>query len=399
MKPVFNILEKDLRQILRDPKTSLFFIIMPIAFTFLFGWAFGGFSQPADVRLSVALIDRDQSEISLLFSQMLSQSEILRPETPKTVDLASLTGKVASNDLAAVVVIPEFYEQKFLEGLLPKIDLVIAPNTSAGLSIQNEITHLAKRLALSVGIVRIIKNEVNPESAVSPLLNQVLSAWNHPPIRLATSNRQLTSPTGSSQTNASLAHSSPGMMLQFAIAGLLTAAAVIVSERKNRCLQRLLTTPTRPLKILLGHFLALLILISSQFILLICFGQWVLRVDYFQAPLATGIVALGSALCIASLGLLIGVFAKSEEQAIVFSLIPMFILSALGGAWVPLENTGKVFAAIGRLTPVGLAMDGFKNILLRGLGIESTWLPFTLLAAYALVFFIISLMHFRKMTA
>ena len=47
-------------------------------------------------------------------------------------------------------------------------------------------------------------------------------------------------------------------------------------------------------------------------------------------------------------------------------MIPMFLFSGLGGAWVPLENTGPAFQAIGHLTPVAWAMDGFKTILSGG---------------------------------
>ena len=43
------------------------------------------------------------------------------------------------------------------------------------------------------------------------------------------------------------------MMLQFGLAGLISAAQVLVSERKSRCLQRLLTTPLQRYQILLGH--------------------------------------------------------------------------------------------------------------------------------------------------
>ncbi len=72
---------------------------------------------------------------------------------------------------------------------------------------------------------------------------------------------------------SALAHTAPGMMLQFAIAGLLTAAQVIVAERKSRTLQRLLTTATSRVHIVLGHYLAIFILIFTQFIILILFAQ------------------------------------------------------------------------------------------------------------------------------
>jgi ABC-2 type transport system permease protein len=91
------------------------------------------------------------------------------------------------------------------------------------------------------------------------------------------------------------------------------------------------------------------------------------------------------------MGLLIGVLARSEEQAVTFSLIPMFVLSGLGGAWVPLDVTGETFAKIGHVSPVAWAMDGFKNISIRGLGVESVLLPVAALAGYTLVFFALAM--------
>jgi ABC-2 type transport system permease protein len=74
----------------------------------------------------------------------------------------------------------------------------------------------------------------------------------------------------------------------------------------------------------------------------------------------------------------------------------MFVLSGLGGAWVPLEITGATFQAIGHMSPVAWAMDGFKNISIRGLGLEAAWLPAAALAGYAVLFFAIAAWRFRK---
>jgi ABC-2 type transport system permease protein len=72
----------------------------------------------------------------------------------------------------------------------------------------------------------------------------------------------------------------------------------------------------------------------------------------------------------------------------------MFLLSGLGGAWVPLEVTGETFQAIGHLSPVAWAMDGVKNISIRGLGIESVMLPALALLGYATLFFALATWRF-----
>lgn len=76
-------------------------------------------------------------------------------------------------------------------------------------------------------------------------------------------------------------------------------------------------------------------------------------------------VVLVTGLFVAALGLLIGASAREEVQAVIFSLVPMFVLAGLGGAWLPLEVNGRRFQVIGHLTPVAWAMDGFQKILAR----------------------------------
>jgi ABC-type transport system involved in multi-copper enzyme maturation permease subunit len=42
-------------------------------------------------------------------------------------------------------------------------------------------------------------------------------------------------------------------------------------------------------------------------------------------------------------------------------------------------------------------MNGYQNILMRGLGLESAWMPALILTAYALGFFVLAVWRFRKM--
>ena len=49
-------------QLLRDVKTFMFLLIMPVIFTLLFGYAFGGFSSgESDSRLPVGYLSQDRS--------------------------------------------------------------------------------------------------------------------------------------------------------------------------------------------------------------------------------------------------------------------------------------------------------------------------------------------------
>ena len=56
------------------------------------------------------------------------------------------------------------------------------------------------------------------------------------------------------------------------------------------------------------------------------------------------------------------------------------------------------FQAIGHVSPVAWAMDGFKNIVARGLGFNSILLPAAALAGYALLFFVLAAWRFHKVS-
>jgi ABC-2 type transport system permease protein len=183
--------------------------------------------------------------------------------------------------------------------------------------------------------------------------------------------------------------------VQFTIYGLISSAMVLVLERKSGAMQRLLTTTISRAGILTGHALAMLVVVLGQQAILMLFGQLAFHVPYLRQPLAIGLVAVTYGVWVVSLGMLLGAIAKTEEQVIMWSLLAMFLFTALGGAWFPLEYTGKAFATIGHLMPTAWAMDGFQNVLQRGLGLGAALLPAGMLLAYSAAFLALALWRFR----
>lgn len=398
MTRILDIAFKDLLQLSRDFKTFMFLLIMPILFTLLFGYAFGGFSSgESDSRLPVGYISQDDHWVTDSLHDLLDKSEVIKLDENVFRSAADLEKLVADGDLAAAVLVPNGYGRTVLKGKTARLIVITDSGSTAGGTIEAELLSLTNRLDGAVRTATIIAETGAGGIPFDYAFEQTLAAWEEPPIGI----EETTSPALQQEGNgnSALAHTAPGMMLQFAIAGLLTCAQIIVAERKSRTLQRILTTATNRFDIVVGHYLAILLLILAQFMILITFGQLVLKVDYFRVPAATMLVAFSAALCISALGLLIGILAKSDEQATIFSLIPMFVFAGLGGAWVPLEVTGPTFQAIGHLSPVAWGMDGFENIVARGLGFQSVLIPSLALIGYAILFFTLAVLRFRKIEA
>ncbi len=388
MLRILDIAFKDLLQLSRDFKVFMFLLIMPVVFTFLFGYAFGGFGgNDSDSRLPIGYLSQDDHWVTDELHKLLDKSDVVRLQDNVFLSAADFEQLVADGDLAAVVIVPKGYGKAVLKNKTVRLNVIAdaTRSTQAWTTVEAELLSLTSRLDGAVRTADILEDMDLEGVPFDYAFEQTISAWDEPPITIRETSSLALEDTD--DVNKALAHTAPGMMQQFAIAGLLTAAQVIVAERKSRTLQRLLTTDTSRLHVALGHYLAIFLLIFTQFAILITFGQFALKVGYFRVPNATLLVAFCAALCISALGLLIGILAKSEEQAVIFSLVPMFVFAGLGGAWVPLEVTGATFQVIGHFTPIAWGMDGFENIVARGLGFETVLLPSAALAGYALFFF------------
>ena len=392
MKHIIHIAIKDIRQTLRDKLTFLFLLIMPIVFTLLFGFSSGGLGGERDTRLLVKYLDQDQTPASAALKNLLQESQQIRLESVEGQP-SELEQQVANEKLPAAVVVPAGFGEALQSEAARQLTVYVDRGSANGLTVQAEISSAAGRLASAAGAARAIQQTAG--GSFGEILAQTVAAWNNPPVRLTVTDGAAQKSMGSQTGVMSMTNTAPGMMIQFAIAGLMTAGQVLVAERKQRCMQRLLTTAVARHEILLGHFLAIFITIFVQLVMLVSFGQFALKLDYLRLPLATLIMIFGTSLLVAALGLLIGALAKTEDQVIIFAMIPMMVFAGLGGAWIPLEVTGQVFQTIGHFSPVAWAMDGFKNIIARGLDLNAVWLPAAALLGYSALFFGLAVWKFK----
>ncbi len=401
---IIDLMLKDLSQVARDWRAAVFLLGMPIIFTLLFGFAFGGQggTGQGDPRLPVGFVDQDQGRMGAQVETLLSGSAVMRIDDRESSP-DELEEAVADGDLAAAIIVPAGYSDALLAGQAPQLILVTDPGSNAGIAIQAEVQSAANRLYSAVFAAGLsgqiydervgFADEATRETYFNDRLGEGVAAWEDPPISV--SSRLAIVQQGEDESENAFAQSSPGMMAQFSVAGLMGAVTILVLERKSGAMKRLLTTNLSRGQILFGHYLAMVVMIFAQLALLVIFGQLLLGLNYLSQPLATLLMIVAASVFVAALGLLIGALAKSEEQVTVLALIPMFILAGLGGAWVPLEVMPAGFQTFARLTPLAWMMTGFQDIIIRGQGLGSVWLPALVLLGYALVCFGLGVWRFR----
>lgn len=403
MMRIIDLALKDLSQVFRDKRSLMFLVAMPILFTFFMGFAYkSGKDEDAtqDTRIPLGWVNNDPNGyVSGQLFEMLSNSDSVR-----LVELTSdaVNESIRKGEAAGALIVPAGYSEQVTAGKDAQLALVTDTSSAQGQSLFQLVRTSVTKVMSAVEIARLSAETVGKPNDASELTESFASAsqaWSEADsaslvkVELVMEESFLGDWYGDNPYN----QASPGILVQFAIMGLVASGQILVQERKTRTLQRLMSTAMRPWEIVAGHTLAMFAVVFAQIALLVVFGQLALSVDYLRAPLGTLLVSVALSLWVAAMGLLIGTLVKDDSQVVLFALMAMFIFSALGGTWFPLEVSSGAFAAIGKAMPSAWAMTGYQNILMRGLGLESAWMPTLVLLAYALGFFVLAVWRFRKM--
>ena len=156
---IFDIAFKDLTQFLRDFKTFMFLLLMPILFTFLFGYAFGGFSSSgeSDSRLPVGFLNEDDRWISNTLHDLMADSDLIRLREDPSLSASDLDRMVAEGNLAAAVIIPSGYSKAILADKTARLTVIADTGTAAWTTVEAEILKLASRMDGAVRTATIME--------------------------------------------------------------------------------------------------------------------------------------------------------------------------------------------------------------------------------------------------
>ena len=145
---VIDLALKDLLQIVRDWKTALFAVVVPIVFTLFFGFVLGGAFGEDDPRLPVGYIDHDPGGVlgNNLYS-LLEVSEAIRPVVLNEEGAEQAGEMVRDETLAAAVIVPAGWSERTLAGEEPKLtvitDQAVRASHMAGNAVQAAVMRLS----------------------------------------------------------------------------------------------------------------------------------------------------------------------------------------------------------------------------------------------------------------
>jgi ABC-2 type transport system permease protein len=392
MRRAWYVTTKELRQNRRDPLATLFTVFLPVIFTVVLGLVIG--SQD-DGRLPLAIADEDGSILSQQLIARLEDSPLLEL---RAMDAGQVDDAVHDHEAAAGLVIPAGFADDIARGDTATLTFVRIETATGAQSIweavQNAISQtntvlLASRAAASkaaelAGIPATDTRLASAEALVeAQLADPVVTA-------------DLTASGAGAEVQAQgFEQSSPGMIVNFVLFGLLGVTTTTVLERRQGLLRRLNVAGLRAYEIVGGKMLAMFLLTFLQQLLLVVVGQFALGVHYFNSPLALLLTMVSLSILAAAFGMLISALFRSEQPVIATTVIASMMMAALGGAWFPLEVTGAGFSRVAHVLPMAWVIDSFHGIILKSWGVGDILLPLAILWAWIVALFGLAVWRYR----
>lgn len=393
MNKIFAIAWKDALIRFSSRSELLFFIILPLVFTYLL--AGGTPSGDDDNRIRLVVVDQAQTSLSRQLVAGLEKSSSVRPDE---MSLAQAEAEFKERKAAVILVIPSDFGRG--DGNM-QLELRQQPNSMDALIAERALQTVSNRVGSALSIAQKSIGEAEKrhkfetsaakQDYINLSLTQAQSLFDTAPqrmeiIRAATKDKVEYDPQ---------ANSSAGQLVTWVFIPLLGISALFAYERQQGTLRRLLTTPTQKTTFLLGTISGQVAASVVQMSLLVGFGALALGVNWGHDLPALGLMMLTFALASAALGTTLGTFIKSEGQASGLSILLGMVMALMGGCWYPLELFPELVRTLVKVLPTTWAMQGLLTLSLRGGGLTDILPIAAVLLGFAVVFFVIGIWRFR----
>jgi ABC-2 type transport system permease protein len=369
----------------------LFFIILPVVFTFIIGGGFGG-APGSDNRIRLLVADEANSTLSADLLAALKKSETVRTDV---LSRSQAEKAFEAPNASALLIIPANFDTR------RALELRTQSNNLNGQAAERVVSAVAGEVGLATTIAnnslaeagrrRPFANDAERQEYFAASFKQAQVLLAEAPGRL-----EVTRPQTPRQARYNpAAQASAGQLITWVIIPLIGISALFAYERAGGTLRRLLITPTQKATFLLGTITGQVAMALVQMALLVLFGMLALHLDWGQSPSALALMLLATALVGAALGTMIGTFIKTEGQANGLSIMLGMLMALLGGCWLPIELFPETVRVAVRVLPTTWAMQGLMDILVRGQDVRDVWREAGVLLGFAALFFAVGVWRFR----
>lgn len=375
LRRIRAVARKEFLHILRDPRSLVMALAMPLSLLLLFGYAL-----TLDVdRIPMLIEDQDGTPESRELARRFAGSRYFtvkaQVDSPRAIDRAIDRGEILMG-----AVIPRGFGEQMQKGGQATVELLLDggdSNTAAiALGYADALVQLyGAELRLEWQSRRgAPKLEMPVDARLRVLYNEELKSKNY---------------------------IVPGLIavILMLIASMLTSLCV-AREWESGTMEQLLSTPVRPFELLLGKLSAYFVLGIADMVISLVAG-----VGIFGVPLHGSVWVLFLSACVFLFGalcwgLMLSAAMRNQlmayQAALLSSFLPAFLLS---GFVYAIETMPLPPRIISHIVPSRYFVTILKGIFLKGIGLELLWGELLLLAVYAAIVMTLAVRKLRQKVA
>ena len=367
MKQFLAFVIKEFHHILRDRRTILILLIMPIIQIILFGFAVT--TEVKNVRVSI--LDHSKDDITQNIIQQINANEYL-----------SISENIYTTDE-----IDEIFRKN-------KTDLVLVFSDH----FDNDLRHSGQ------ASVQIIADGTDPNMAtmyVTYLTNILLSAQQSLNSGETLSGKFSIQPVVKLLYNPRMKGAYnfvPGVMgLIFTLICAMMTSISIVREKETGTMEILLVSPVKPIFIIFAKMIPYFALSCINLTSILLLSVYVLDVPITGNVFSLIFISLLFIIVSLSLGLLISTVTQTQVAAMLVSgmvlIMPIMVLS---GMMFPIESMPHILQTISCILPARWYIISIKKIMIEGVSIFMVWKEVCILFSMGIFLIIISLKKFNN---
>ena len=404
LKHIWFIALKDLRLFATDRGALFFFILFPFLFIVMF--TFLNLSAVEDTKLQLHIVS-EEAEGSFSY-QIIDALESAGNVEIIMMDYDEAQQAVEDEEISGFIAFPADFSEGILTGTGTELEVVADAEAT---DYRTTLSGVSQTIASQVGSVRIIVSsleQLKEQEAITPeekaRIDQIIGQV----IQQALSGQGVggqafieysTVKVGEVEEQSPANWVIPGYLVMFVFFGAAVGAEIIVRERQNNTLERLLGSSVRREAILGGIFTGTAAKGLIQILLFWVVGLLAFNMDMGNSPAAVIILSILMVIVSAAFSIMLATLVKTQRSAGSIAVLASLVLAPLGGCWWPLFFLPDWMQALAKITPHGWATTGFNKLMLFGAEFGAVVPEMLVLLGFAALFSVIAVWRFRTSAA
>ena len=376
---IITIALVDMKRVLRDKKTLMYMLLLPIILISILGTALGSvFSVNSLEKINVGYINEDKGDLSKSFDEFLEEKEIKEIlNYKKIVSLEEGEKLLENKKISAIVYIGENYSKTLKENNETLIEISGIDSSSFSYTVvKNVIESYIEHANSFIAISSIDAKKVDFEK-YDVIKDESISTKGNMP--------------------RAIDYYAITMMVMTILYGSGYGTEFIVELKKLPIGKRISVSPIKTRDIVIGKALAAVMSMSLQVVVLIGFSKYIYKANFGENIMVVLFICFTLIVFSITLGVALSSMFNNELLAdkILSMLIPIFTLVSGGYFKISVPDSSILASKIMYLSPSYLAQRALFSSIYKG---NSLYIKETIfiLWGFSIVFLLVSIVFQRR---